>query len=199
MVCKPPDGVAPPKKQRELWKCMKKANCPVIDDRLQMAILRDPRPMAVSAYFHQVLHDSPRVRGVSVDEFALSLLPVVCKWLSVRYFFFAELFKANSAIFWYDDALADPIEWHRMLFSLVGLRLPPFVGEKAARVNAGSVAGRRTFGFPVKGIDKHEGGRDASKDRTFRDEVNSTTISSMDNILRVWLPPIVLHKLGVMP
>lgn len=162
-----------------------------------MAILRDPRPMVVSAYFHQLENAPSYVQGVSVDEFVLLMLPILCKWLSVRYLLFADLLAAKSAIFWYDEALADPIGWHESFFSFVGLKLPQDIVRKAAKAASD---GGKIFGlFPSKGMDKHQGGADADEGRTFRDEVNSTTLSSIDDVLRVWLPPVVLEKLDVKP
>lgn len=183
-----------------MWKCVQDSDCAHVDNSFQMAILRDPRPMAVSSYFHQVINAPRRVQGLPVDEWVLLMLPIFCKWLSVRYFLFAELLAAKSGIFWYDETLADPTGFHHTFYSLIGLRLPTSVVAKAASVAASAGLERGTLlGFPVKGLDRHEGGEDARKDRTFRDEVNSTTLSSMDDILRVWLPPVVLGQLRVTP
>jgi len=194
-VCRTPhEDSSRPKNYVGLSNCVRESMCEVTDNRLQMAVLRDPRPMAVSAYFHQLLNAPRHVEGMTVDEFVIVMLPIICKWLSVRHFFFAELLAADSMIFWYEDALANPVRWHDMFFSLVGLKLPGSVVEKAA---SAASEGGNIFGFPSKGMDPHPGGKDAQPDRTFRDELNATTLSTADDVLRVWLPPLVLDKLGV--
>lgn len=76
-VCRPPDGTTRPENQMELWDCVKKSNCRDIDALLQMAILRDRRPMAVSAYFHQLLNAPRHVQGISLDEFVILMLPIL--------------------------------------------------------------------------------------------------------------------------
>lgn len=215
-ACVPLDGdVPPPTNQKELWDCAVKANCAIAagDERVhQMAVMRDPRPMAVSAYFHQLINAPRYVEGYTVDGFALAILPILSQWLGVRAFVFRHV-ATDSTWFWYDDALADPDSWHRELFVMVGLSMPDAVVAKAA---SGAVEGNQMFNFPSKGIDVHAGamrrrGRElnsaapappvavAVPARSYRDEVNATTLSEMDDVLRNWLPPTVLEKLGVLP
>lgn len=192
-VCKTSPGTSRPENYVGLLNCMRESMCEITDNRLQMAILRDPRPMTVSAYFHQ-LRNTPRlVEDMTLDEYVIVMLPIICKWLCVRYFLFAEWLAADSMIVWYEDALSDPVGWHDMFFSGVGLMLPESVVEKAA---SAASDGGKNFGFPSKGRDAHPGGINAP-DRTYQDEVNAATLSIVDDILRVWLPPVVLEKLGV--
>lgn len=116
----------------------------------------------------------------------------------MRYLLFGELLAAKSAVFWYDETLADPTGWHSMFFEFVGLEFPNIVVEKAASAAANAaISGGTLYGFPLKGMDKHTGGGDPQKSRTFRDEVSPTTLSRMDDVLRVWLPPVMLATLGV--
>lgn len=192
-VCKTSRGTSWPENYIDLSNCVRESTCEFTDNRLQMSILRDPRPMAVSAYFHQLRNDPGLVEGMTVDEYVVVMLPIMCKWLSVRLFLFGELLGANSMLFWYEDALANPVGWHDTFFAWVGLELPGSVVEKAA---SAASAGGNIFGFPAKGRDAHPGGKNVP-DRTFRDELNAKTLSSIDDVLRVWLPPVVLDKLGV--
>lgn len=209
-ACVPPDGHyddPPPTNRKELWDCAQKADCAVAageEGVHQMAVMRDPRPMAVSAYFHQLINAPRYVEGYTVDGFALAILPILSQWLSVRTFVFRHV-ATNSTWFWYDDALADPESWHRELFAMIGLDMPGAVVAKAA---SDSVDGNRMFNFPSKGMDVHAGGRGRQLNsaaagvvpaRSYRDEVNATTLSQMDDVLRNWLPPAVLEKLQVFP
>lgn len=183
-----------PSSQPELWNCVKSSNCQFVDDRLQMAVLRDPRPLAVSSYFHMLREYPLVVRDMSVDTYVVAMLPLFCQWVSIRYLVFAELLQDRSVIFWYDEALEDPVFWHVGFFDFVGIRIPDKVLRRAANV---AMRGGSIFGFPAKGIDRHEGGAAAARTRSFRDELNSTTLASMDDVLRTWLPTMMLEKIDV--
>lgn len=178
----------------ELWDCVRRSNCRFVDDRLQMAVLRDPRPLAVSSYFHMLREYPVVVKDVSVDMYVVAMLPVFCKWVSVRFLVFAELLRDTSTIFWYDEALEDPVFWHVVFFDFVGLKIPDKVLRRAAIV---ATRGGSIFGFPSKGIDRHDGGAAAARTRSFRDELNSTTLADMDDVLRTWLPKIMLDQVNV--
>ena len=159
-----------------------------------MAVLRDPRPLAVSAYFHLLREYPLEVKGLSVDTYVATMLPEFCQWVSVRYLVFGELLRDRSAMFWYGEALDDPVSWHVDFFEFVGLNMPEEVLKKSADV---AMRGGSILGFPSKGLDRHDGGAAAGLTRTFRDELNSTTLANMDDVLRVWLPPAMLEKVGV--
>lgn len=193
-VCNPVDGGAVAMNQAELWQCATDAACPIIDNRLQLSVMRDPRAIAVSAYFH-ILREYPQtMRYASVDEYASAFLPAACKWLSIRYMLFSEMLGDRSLLAWYDDAQENPSEWHRRFLEFVGLRMPD---EVVAVAVGDATGGGSRFGFPVKGIDRHQGGAEANPTRSFRDEISAETLENMDAVLRVWLPPAVLQHLGV--
>lgn len=193
-VCKSEVSRGRPSNQPELWNCVKSSNCRFVDDRLQMAVFRDPRPLAVSSYFHLLREHPLVVKDMSVDTYVVAMLPVFCQWVSVRYLVFAELLRDASIIFWYDEALEDPVFWHVGFFEFVGLRIPDEVLRRAASV---ATRGGSMFGFPSKGKDRHDGGAAVAPTRSFRDEINSTTLSNMDDILRTWLPTVMLEKVNV--
>ena len=180
--------------QPDLWDCVKNSDCPFVDNRLQMAVMRDPRPLAVSSYFHMLREYPDTLSGMTVDTYVATMLPIFCQWVSIRYLVFAELLKDTSIIFWYDEAQDDPVVWHVKYYNFVGIRVPDEVLRKAATI---ATRGGKMFGFPSKGLDKHEGGADAGLTRTFKDELNSTTLTNMDDVLRVWLPAEMLQKLNV--
>lgn len=94
-------------------------------------------------------------------------------------------------VFWYDDARTDPLTWHKEFLASVGVHLPIEVVETATRA-----AVQLDFAFPIKQIDVHPGG-DNSVNRTYVDEISAETLSSFDDILRTWLPPVLLARLGV--
>lgn len=95
-------------------------------------------------------------------------------------------------VYWYEDALDDPLSWHFEWLASVGLHIPPKVVEGAA-----SAAARHDFVFLTKGVDRHPGG--VTLRRSYKDEITAETLSGFDAVLRTWLPPIVLARLGVAP
>ncbi|CAM9470199.1 unnamed protein product [Scytosiphon promiscuus] len=199
-VCTPPGSdIQPPGNHAELYKCARESACRIVDDRLQMSVMRDPRPIAVSAYFHTLRTHPELLHTSSVDEYALSFLPAACKWVSIRYLLFAEILGHKSSLFWYDDAQENPGDWHSDFYDFIGIRVPMSVVERSVAVATGQVPDSRLAGFPSKGIDVHSGGSESesSGKRTFRDEVSATTVSKMDDMLRVWLPPVLLEKFGI--
>ncbi len=151
----------------------------------------------MSAYFHTLRFERHKVDGVSVDDFVLEILPTTCKWVAVRYFLFAEVLAPKSSLFWYNDAENRPEEWHHQFFDFVGLNLPSWVVIRAADVAVGRATDKRLARFPAKGLDPHSGGEAPVVERSYRDEVSPETLLRMDDILRVWLPPVLLEKFGV--
>ena len=187
------DGTQP-ESNDAIWRCMREANCDVTDDWLQLVVLRDPRPAVVSTYFHLKAHTKSKVG--ELDFFVSRQLPALCEWLAVRYILFCGFLRHQSIVFWYDAAMADPLDWYfRFLYS-IGLQLPyQPVNEiaEAARANA--------FRFRNKPTDEHPGQdvRNSTGPRKFEDEVSPETLKAADNILRQWLPPLLLENLGVEP
>lgn len=200
------------KGEADLWRCMHTAKCGITADhtrRLQMAVLRDPRAVAVSSYFHlnrlkqqqqQQQQMSVKQRSSSnsrpLDDFALAFLPTTCMWVTLRFLLFEGMLSRQSTVYWYEDALKDPLGWHRHFLEFVGLHLPETVVSEAARR---SFRGGKIMNFPSKGIDAHVGGQEATPERSFRDELMPQTLLKMDQTMRTWLPPVLLTKLGVPP
>lgn len=177
-----------------LWRCMHDASCDINDDWLQMVVFRDPRPAVVSAYFHLGVHSDMDLGPLK--DFIARQLPSICQWLAIRYILFSGLLPHQSVVFWYNDALADPIEWHYHWFDAVGLQLPFGVVKNTAKAAA---AGELRFNH--KAIDVHPGeeARTGTGVRRFEDEVDPEVLEIADAVLRVWLPPVLLQKLGVAP
>ena len=162
------------------------------DDRPQLVILRDPRAVAVSSYFHRrnghVISES-----ITLTEYLPKILPGICRWISIRYVLFAGLLQ-DSTVFWYDESVADPHAWHRRFLDSVGLHVPTPVVDGAV-----DAALRGDFAFNTKRMDTHSESNkeDIVVGRTWVDEVDPDLIPELDGILRQWLPPVVLAKLGV--
>eukprot|EP00752_Nemacystus_decipiens_P004759 g4334.t1 len=55
IVCAPAMGEALPTNRPELWACVKDSNCRIVDDHLQLAVFRDPRPLAAVAHRHRIV------------------------------------------------------------------------------------------------------------------------------------------------
>lgn len=100
----PPTGVCTfsngsrPGDYASLWQCMREAACPIIDERNQMVIFRDPRSLVVSAYFY--LLALSRTED-TVDQFVARMLPTFCQWVAVRYI----LFQGNHSKTWRRSAV----------------------------------------------------------------------------------------------
>ena len=192
-VCTPADGNGKAPEHREaLWECVRNAACPIIDDSQQMAVLRDPRDVTLSTYYFWI-RKSPEMlaRFKSKDDFFLAFLPPVCKWMSIRYLLFNELLADRSSIFWYNDAVENPNVWFSQFFSLAGLNVPPAVLYETVHAHE---EGGNTLGFRIQALDDHPNG---TTSRSYRDEISPEAVKEVDDILRLWLPPAYLDKLGV--
>lgn len=146
----------------------------------------------MSSYYHRKNGD---VLGgeFTLEEYLPKILPGICMWTSIRYILFAGLFD-NSVIYWYDETVARPRDWHRAFLNSVGLHLPESVVEDAvvAALNG-------EFSFTAKTMDRHseQDNADVASDRSWKDDLDPTVILGLDAVLRVWLPPVLLAKLGV--
>ena len=192
-ACTFADGTRP-KHYEDLWRCMHEANCEITDDWLQFVVFRDPRLAVVSSYFHLKLH-SKRELG-ELEEFVARELPIICQWLTVRHVLFSGFLLHQSIEFWYNDAMADPLEWYYHFFYSVGLQLP-----YQAVNNVAEAAGANELSFRHKQVDKHPGEepRNDTGVRKFENEVSPETRKAADDILRQWLPHVILERLGVGP
>ncbi|CAM9470059.1 unnamed protein product [Scytosiphon promiscuus] len=190
-----------PKNHKELVECVQEAACPVVDDRLQMSVMRDPRPVAVSMYYHMRRVHPEFFPENSVDKYALDLLPAICQWVSIRYHLFTEILGQKSSLFWYNDAQENPEEWHNRFYDFVGLRMPAGVIANSTAIATGQASDDRLSRFPSKGTDAHvdgnNGGDPPAQKMQFRDEISPATLSKMDDVLRVWLPPVLLERLEI--
>lgn len=164
------------------------------DDRLQLAPLRDPRAAAVSNYFYAREKSARLHTTENVDEGVLEGLPSVAQWIALRHILFQGLLANSSEIFWYEDATEDPLDWHFRFTELAGLRLPvPWIKNMTSLRLEGHWVDRTT------GLNPHPGGHEASETRTWRDEVSPDIIPEMNAIVRTWLPPVFLARLGIPP
>lgn len=193
--CRFQKGGRRPKSYDELWECVAEADCKITDQRLQMAVFRDPRAMTVSSYYHLKAHAGPGERPEgSVDDYVKKLIPFMSQWVALRHILFEGMLDPHQSLsFWYEDALGDPLRWHYRWLAFVGLQLPASVVE-AAR-DAAMVG---DFGFESKFPgDKHIGGAAVTADRTYKDELKQETLEVLDKAVRKWLPPTLLAKLRV--
>lgn len=163
------------------------------DDRPQLIVMRDPRPVAVSAYFHR-LNGGILGSHVTLPEYVFAILPKICMWVCIRYVLFAGVLGKQSTMYWYDEAVADPLAWHQTFLHSVGVHLPSSVV-----VNAKDAALRNEFDFVFKHKDRHMEGKGVENkvERSWQDELGPHSLEEVDKILRVWLPPVLLAKLGV--
>lgn len=188
------DGT-PAKNNDDLWRCMHEADCEITDDWLQMAVFRDPRPAIVSTFYHLEVHGG-RELG-KLDDFVARELPILCQWVAVRYILFSGILADQSIELWYDDAMEDPLGWHYHWFYSIGLQLPLHIVEATAKAAAAD-----DLGFWHKEIDLHPGEEartEATAVRRFEDEVSPDVLEIADAILRRWLPPVLLEKVGIVP
>ena len=161
---------------------------------LQFAVMRDPRAVAVSTYFHIKRFPEQNVNhtslGKSIDEAVLPILRQVCQFTTIRHILFDGQLAYRSEIFWYEDAMRDPLDWHYRWASLAGLTLPAgWINDmEATMIEAQRIHTIR---------DPHQGGQPRSSNRTWQDEVSPEIREEMDPILRTWLPPALVARLDV--
>lgn len=173
---------------------MEEAKCDITDDWLQFVVFRDPRLVVVSTYFFRKAHSNTKLGDL--DDFVARDLPNICEWMAVRYTLFSGVLPHQSIMFWYSDALADPLEWYYNFFDWVGIQLPSRIVKDAAQD-----AATNNLRFTPLHIDAHAGeeARNDTSPRKFEDEVRPETVKLADDVLRQWLPPVLLAKLGVGP
>lgn len=187
------DG-SPVNNQDDLWRCMHEAHCDITDDWIQMAVFRDPRPAIVSTFYHIKLHAQKEIG--TLEAFVARELPISCQWLAVRHILFAGTLADQSIEVWYNDAMNDPLGWHYHWFYSVGLQLPFHIVEATAQAAAAD-----DLGFKHKPIDLHPGEELRGKQglRQFEDEVSTEILAIANDVLRTWLPPVLLERFGVEP
>lgn len=170
------------------------------DQSFQFATFRDPRAVAVSTYFWIETHakdvavyaEERVYLNRTLDESILEILESVCLWMSTRHILFGDLDRPKSAVFSYEEAEKDVLEWHYRWTHLAGLNLPvAWVKDIASLARGGSWASY------TQGVNPHPGGQEASAARTWRDEVSPELWSDMDAVVRRWLPCDLVEGLGV--
>lgn len=175
---------------------MQEAACELPGEERFIAVFRDPRPVVVSTYFHMKLHDNPNLRpNENIDDFAQRMLPTLCQWITLRFLLFEGMMgeTGRSISYWYHETQANPLRWYQQLYEFVGLRLPISVIEAAT-----DAALRQDFQFRGPEQNQHPSGKPPSANRTYVDEVKSETREKMDEIVRMWLPPLLRAKLGIL-
>ena len=192
-----------------LWECVREGDCLYTDERPQLAVLRHPGAVTVSAYYQFLRQNMFRPEKmkekegeggglVDIDRYFVAHLPAEAKWMSVRYFLYSELLPKNQTeLFWYEDAVADPVEWHRRYFSFVGISLPPPLVQRAAEI---ALRGTNATASALEAGQEEAGGDErapsAEQRRDFRAELKPDTLAYMDSVLRIWLPQELLERLG---
>ncbi|CAM9512001.1 unnamed protein product [Ectocarpus sp. 8 AP-2014] len=177
----------------DLWLCVKETSCKYTDDSLQFVVMRDPRAVAVSTYFYinrSPIHLHHPSRGKSLDEAVLVILPQICQFTTIRHILFDGQLSSRSTIFWYEDAMRDPLDWYNRWASLAGFTLPAsWIKDIHASLTEATENGRKR--------EPHPGGQVVSSDRTWEDEVSPETREEMNSILRTWLPGVLLARFDV--
>ncbi|CAN0116479.1 unnamed protein product, partial [Scytosiphon promiscuus] len=145
----------------DVWGCMQEASCAIKDDRPQYVAMRDPRAVAVSTHFY--VRTNPKfyqehfAQNHTLDETVMKILPQVCHLTTLRYILFSGMLLDRSEIFWYDDALKNPFDWHHRWMSLAGLFLP--------RSWVDSIVSSAGIGKWSTKVNPHPGGETASQRR----------------------------------
>lgn len=195
-ACTFPDG-SKPGNFETLENCVEENKCKFnVGDERQMVVLRDPRAVAVSLYYWKGVFKDVDQHGKpleTVDHYVLRVFPILCQWISVRYILFLDYFVEQSAFFWYEDMMTNPVEYHRKWLAFVGLHLP----ERELELMA-ERALHGELDFEVKGFDSHPGSVSRENRTSFRDELRNETLVKMDPILRQWLPQVFLTKLNIL-
>ncbi|CAM9967721.1 unnamed protein product [Ectocarpus sp. 12 AP-2014] len=181
----------PVKNAADLWFCMKEASCKYSGVSFQFAVMRDPRAVAVSTYFHiqRTINLDHPAKGKSLDEAVLMILPQLCQFTTIRHILFDGQLSDRSTIFWYEDAMRDPLDWQHRWALLAGFTLPSSWSKDIDTTLTGVQQRVRR--------DSHPGGLGVSSNRTWEDEVSPEIREQMDSILRTWLPGVLLARFDV--
>lgn len=166
----------------DLRGCLQEVACHITDNRQQFVMMRDPRPMAVSLYYHRF--GAGLLKYVDKDMYIMALLPRIRQWMSTRHIVFSEMMSKQSTIFWYEEAVADPRRFHIGWLKSAGVQLPSSTVDKAV-----GAALRHDFKFNTKGIDEHLGGEAAVPGRSWENEISPHVLGYMNEVLLVWLAP----------
>lgn len=126
--------------------------------------------------------------NTTVDQYMWDNLPRICQWIALRHILFEGLLAKQSSTSWYEDSISDPVGWHFEWTHFAGLQLPATAVENIAQT---SIDGALHF------IDEHPGGQKASTERTWKNEVSVDVVDGVDEILRAFLPPVLLARWGV--
>lgn len=197
-VCTPVDK-SPVVNGQSLWDCVRNNQCKYLDDKLQLAVLRHPGAVTVSAYYQfrkikmlRADNEPDQNPLVDINTFFLAHLAAVTKWISVRYMVFSELLPQNQTeVFYFEDAISDPVDWHRRFYLFAGINLPPPMVHRVAEI---AQNGRGSHNDTS--LASEQTAFTANSDRSFRDELKPETLVYMDNVLRIWLPSELLEKFG---
>lgn len=115
-------------------------------------------------------------------------------WTTVRYILSTEFLADESELFYFEEMLMDPVDWFRRYLPFIGLHVPAEVifdlADEAA--NEGGM-----FGLTDAGVDVHPGGAAPAPSRTYKDELGPESLAMMDDVLRAWLPSVLLNRWGV--
>lgn len=161
--------------------------------------MRDPRPVAVSSYYHHKKYSRDVIED-NLEQYITKILPRICMWTSIRYMLFTGTLAKQSTVFWYHDAITDPLDWHHRFLGSIGLHLPISVIRSAT-----NAALHEDFAFNFKPRDSHlkeEESRSSNKvevveSRSWEDEVGEDMVEVMNRVARVWLPPVILAKVDI--
>lgn len=193
--CATSDG-RPAQNHEDVAACVRASPCRINDKRLQMLVLRDPRAVVVSSYYylktHRLQTATLKNPTESVERYAVRMLPTICRFVHIRYLVLLERMADRTVEFMYEESLADPLEWHRGWLSSVGLNLPDSIVRRAT-----DTALSGNFEFAAKGRDKHPGGVNTTPSRSYETEVGPEIRAKLDDICRLWLPPVLLEKFGI--
>ena len=91
-------------------------------------------------------------------------------------------------MFWFEDTVNNPLKWHLQWMSFTGVQLPATMLDWMAQA-----AVERGSHY----LNAHIGGQKASANRTWIDEVGADVVNGVDDILRAYLPPVLLARWGV--
>ena len=133
----------------------------------------------------------------SVDAYFQNNLRYVCMWTSIRHLLFTKLLADQSQVFLWEDLKADPVDWHGRFLSFVGLKLP---FDVIVAMSEYATSGGHVPGYPHAVVENHPGGKaPQGGKRTFRDELGPESLAMMDDVVRTWVPPVLLQRFGIDP
>ena len=171
--CWPPGWLAPP-----------------LGSTQNVLIVRDPRDVAVSAFYYG------QHPGVQLDEYVHDVFETMTAWVSFRFRWYTRVALPTLVVF-YEDMLASPDVQLRRLLRFLALDAPMAVLERVANATSADAMRRMeaqgTLPGPNRAGSRFAKVRAAQAGR-FAHELSPATVEYCNRVMLAVLPPVLQKR-----